>query len=236
MCPARLKWRLKYFASRDAMDIENLGESTIDKLLDKDLVDNIADLYLLKKEDILTLEGFKEKSAQNLLDAINKSKQQDLSRLIYGLGIRHVGKYAAQILASKFNSMDELAKVTPEELKEIDGFGDKTAEAIGDFFATEENIKLIKRLKDIGVKTKETRRKGLPFEGKKFVFTGELSTFTRPDASDMVKKQGGIVASSVGKDIDYVVVGENPGSKYEKAKKLQVKIISEDEFKDLVSK
>jgi len=236
MCPARLKWRLKYFASRDAMDIENLGESTIDKLLDKGLVDNIADLYLLKKEDILTLEGFKEKSAQNLLDAIENSKQQDLSRLIYGLGIRHVGKYAAQILASKFNSIDELAKVSPEALKEIDGLGDKTAEAIGDFFATEENIKLISRLKDIGVKTKEEKRDNLPLSGKKFVFTGGLSTLTRPEASDLIKQKGGIIASSVGKDIDYVILGGEPGSKYEKAKKLGLKIINEKEFKDLVSK
>ena len=122
------------------MDINHLGESTIDKLLDAGLVDNIADLYYLKKEDILKLEGFKDKSAENLLDSIEKSKQQDLSRLIYGLGIRHVGKYASQILARKFTSIDELAKASEEELKQIDGLGDKSAEAIVTFFATEENI------------------------------------------------------------------------------------------------
>jgi len=234
MCSARLKWRIKYFASRDAMDIDHLGGSTVDKLIEKGYVDNIADLYSLKKEDILTLEGFKEKSGQNLLDSIENSKKQDLSRLLYGLGIRHVGKYAAQILASRYNSIDELAKMSPEELKEIDGLGDKTAEAIGTFFATEENRELIKRLKDIGVKTKEKRKSNLPLQGKKFVFTGGLSTLSRPEASDLIKQKGGIVASSVGKDIDYVVVGGKPGSKYEKAKKLGLNIIDEEEFIKLV--
>jgi len=133
-CPARLKWRVKYYASRDAMDIDHLGESTIDKLLEKRLIENVADLYFLTKEDILSIEGFKDKSAQNLIDSIEKSKKQDLSRLIYGLGIRHVGKYAAQLLASQYQSIDELEKAPIEELEEIDGLGDKTAEAIGTFF------------------------------------------------------------------------------------------------------
>jgi len=234
MCPARLKWRLQYYASRDAMDIDHLGESTIDKLKEEGLIDNIADLYSLKKEDILKLEGFKEKSAQNLLGSIEKSKKQDLSRLIYGLGIRHVGKYAAQILASKYNSLDEISKTSPEELKEIDGLGDKTAEAIGNFFATEENRELIKRLKDIGVKTKEKIKPNLPLQGKKFVFTGGLSTLSRPEASDFIKQKGGIVVSSVGKDINYVIVGDRPGSKYEKAKKLGLNIIDEEEFIALI--
>ena len=235
LCPARLKWRVKYYASRDAMDIDNLGESTIDKLLEKGLIDNIADLYFLKKEDILKLEGFKEKSAQNLLDSIEKSKKQDLSRLIYGLGIRHVGKYAAQLLASKYNSIDELAQTDEEKLKEIDGMGEKSAAAIATFFATDENIRLIERLKDIGVKTKEIKKEGLPLQDKKFVFTGGLSTFTRPEASDLIKQKGGMVASSISKDIDYVVIGNKPGSKYEKAKKLNLTIINEDKFKELVS-
>ena len=156
--------------------------------------------------------------------------------MIFGLGIRHVGKYAAQLLASKYNSIDELAKASEEELKEIDGLGDKSAEAIGTFFATEENKKLLNRLKDIGVKTKETRKKDLPLQGKKFVFTGGLTTLTRPDASDLVKQKGGIIASSVVKDIDYVVVGEKPGFKYEKAKKLKLAIINEEEFKKLKTK
>ena len=237
MCPARLKWRIKYYASRDAMDIDHLGESTIDKLIENDLIDNIADLYNLKKEDILTLEGFKEKSAQNLLDSIKRSKKQSLSRLIYGLGIRHVGKYAAQLLASQYNSIDKLAKIDIEELKEIHGLGDKTAEAIGTFFATEENIELINKLKNIGIKTHEVvRTEDIPLKGKKFVFTGGLQSLSRPDASDVVKQKGGIVSSSVSKDTDYVIVGEKPGSKYEKAKKMGIAIINEKEFRKLVGK
>jgi len=237
MCPARLKWRIKYYASRDAMDIDHLGESTIDKLIENDLIDNIADLYNLKKEDILTLEGFKEKSAQNLLDSIKESKNQSLSRLIYGLGIRHVGKYAAQLLASQYNSIDKLAKIDIEELKEIHGLGDKTAEAIGTFFATEENIELINKLKNIGIKTHEVvRTENMPLKGKKFVFTGGLQSLSRPDASDVVKQKGGIVSSSVSKDTDYVIVGEKPGSKYEKAKNLGLTILNEEEFKKLVGK
>jgi len=236
MCPARLKWRVKYYASRDAMDIDHLGGSTIDKLIEKNLIDNIADLYFLRKEDILTLEGFKDKSAQNLIDSINNSKKQDLSRLIYGLGIRHVGKYAAQILASKYNSIDKLAKASPEELMEIDGLGDKTAEAVGTFFATVENIELINRLNTIGVKTREKKKTKLTYQGKKFVFTGGLSTLSRPEASDLIKKVGGIVSSSVGKDIDYVVVGDKPGSKYKKAEKLKLNIINEEKFIELFIK
>ncbi len=234
-CPARLKWRIRYFASRDAMDIDNLGESTVDKLIDAGLVDNISDLYSLRKEDILKLEGFKDKSAENLLESIQRSKQQDLSRLIYGLGIRHVGKYAAQILARKYVSIDELAKASEEDLKKIDGLGDKSAQAIVTFFATEENIALIERLKDIGVKTKSEKKQNLALQDKKFVFTGGLSTISRPDATELIKQKGGIVASSISKDIDYVILGDKPGSKIDKAKKLNLKIINEEEFKKLVS-
>lgn len=235
MCPARLKWRIKYFASRDAMDIDHLGGSTVDKLIEKGFVDSIADLYSLRMEDLLTLEGFKEKSAQNLLDSIEKSKNQSLSRLIYGLGIRHVGKYAAQLLAAKYFSLDLLSKANVEELKDIYGLGEKTAEAIGTFFATEENRELIEKLKDVGVKIKkETKEEDLLLKGKKFVFTGGLQTLTRPNASDIVKEKGGIVTSSVGKDLDFIVVGEKPGSKYGKAKKLGVTILNEEEFKELV--
>ncbi|MBP1661913.1 MAG: ligase [Thermoplasmatales archaeon] len=232
-CPARLKWRIEYFASRDAMDIDHLGGQTIDKLIEKGLIEDIADVYALTEHDILQLEGFKDKSVQNLLDSIEKSKQQGLARLIYGLGIRHVGKYAAQILAAQYQSIDELASKTAEELTQIHGLGDKTAEAIATFFATEENIELINKLKGIGIKTKETKKEG-PLAGKKFVFTGGLATLSRPDASDLVMKKGGIVASAVGKDIDYVVVGSDPGSKYEKAKKLGLTILDENQFKKLV--
>ena len=232
-CDARLKWRLRYFASRDAMDIDHLGESTIDKLIELNMVENITDLYNLTKEQILKLEGFKEKSAENLLESIEKSKKQDLSRLLYGLGIRHVGKYAAQLLAITYHSIDELAKATEEELKQIDGLGEKSAEAIISYFASEENQKIVEKLKELGVKTKEENKENLKLSGKKFVFTGSIN-LSRPVASDMIKKHGGIVASSVKKDIDYVVVGDKPGSKYNKAKKLDLKIINEEEFRKIV--
>ena len=235
MCPARLKWRIKYFASRDAMDIDHLGGSTVDKLIEKGFVDSIADLYSLTLEDILILEGFKEKSAQNLLDSIEKSKSQSLSRLIYGLGIRHVGKYAAQLLAAKYPSLDLLSKADVEELKDIYGLGEKTVEAVCTFFATEENRELIDKLREVGVKLKEdVKTEYLLLKGKKFVFTGGLKTLTRPKASDLIKEKGGIITSSVGKDLDYIVVGEKPGSKYGKAKKLGVTLLNEEEFIELV--
>jgi len=233
-CPARLKWRIKYFASRDAMDIDHLGEQTIDKLIQEGLVDSIADLYFLEKKDILKLEGFKEKSAQNLLDSIEKSKHQSLSRLIYGLGIRHVGKYAAQILAQHYSSLDTLAQANPEELNEIFGLGEKTAEAIATFFSTQENTNLMEKLKTIGLQIQQKQAKTLPLKGKKFVFTGGLDSLSRPDASDLIKQKGGLVVSSVNKDVDYVVVGNNPGSKYDKAKKLGLTVITEGEFKKLI--
>jgi DNA ligase (NAD+) len=232
-CPARLKWRIEYFASRDAMDIDHLGGKTVDKLIDKGLIDTIADLYKLKKEDLLKLEGFKDKSITNLLDSIEKSKHQGLARLIYALGIRHVGKFAAQLLASHYHSIDELAAQSAEELTQIHGLGKKTAEAIATFFATDENIELINKLKDIGIRTKETKKAGR-LSGKKFVFTGGLQSLSRPDASDLVIKNGGMVSLSIGKDIDYVVAGTEPGSKYQKAKKLGLRIIDENEFKTLV--
>ncbi len=237
MCPARLKWRIKYYASRDAMDIDHLGGQTIDKLIENDLIDNIADLYTLTEENIIPLEGFKEKSAHNLIESINKSKQQNLARLIYGLGIRHVGKYAAQLLASHYQSLDHLAQATEEELKNIHGLGDKSAEAIATFFATEENQHLIEKLKTIGVQTQqETSAHEQNLQGQKFVFTGGLHTLSRPDASEMIIKQGGIVASTVTKDTNYVVVGNNPGSKYQKAQKLGITIINEQEFLNLINK
>ena len=215
------------------MDIDHLGGKTIDKLIEKGLIDSIADLYKLKKEDLLKLEGFKDKSITNLLASIEKSKQQGLARLIYALGIRHVGKYAAQLLASQYHSIDELAAQSAEELMQIHGLGEKTAEAIATFFATDENIELINKLKGIGIKTKEAKKEGRLL-GKKFVFTGGLQSLSRPDASDLVIKNGGLVASSIGEDIDYVVVGTDPGSKYQKAKKLGLRIIDEKEFKTLV--
>jgi DNA ligase (NAD+) len=235
-CPAKLKWRLIYFASRDSMDIDHLGAQTIDKLINKGLVDSITDLYSLSKDDILHLDGFKEKSAQNLIDSINKSKKNNLSKLIYGLGIRHVGKYASQLLSSKYESLDELANASEEELKEIDGLGDKSSESIVTFFSTDENKITIQRLKELGVSTESSSKQDQLLKGKKFIFTGSLKRFSRNKASDLVIEKGGIITSAVSKNIDYVVVGDKPGSKYNKAKKLNLKLISEEEFEEIINK
>jgi DNA ligase (NAD+) len=234
-CPSRLKWRIEYYASRDAMDIEHLGGQTIDKLIEKGLVDSIADLYALTKEDLMKLEGFKDKSAENLLESIDRSKHQGLARLIYGLGMRHVGKFAAQLLASQYSSLDALSRASAEELDLIPRLGEKTAEAIATFFATEENQELLEKLKKAGVAMQQQKPSGpSPLSGKKFVFTGGLETLTRPQASDLVIKKGGMVVTSVGKDVDYVVAGKDPGSKRAKAEKLGLTILDENAFKKLV--
>ena len=232
-CPARLMWRIKYFASRDAMDIDHLGESTIDKLIEKELINNIADLFILKKEDILKLEGFKEKSAENLINSINNSKKQNLSRLIYGLGIQYVGKYAAQLISNKFNSIDEIEKASIEEFNNIDGLGIKTAESIATFFSLQDNKEIIKKLKEIGINPKNVIKKNI-LQNKKFVFSGGLINISRSEASELIKQNGGIVSTSISKKIDYLVLGNKPGSKYIKAQKLGVKIINESEFMDLL--
>ena len=191
---------------------------------------------LLTKQDILTLEGFKEKSAENLLRSIEKSKQRDLPHLIFGLGIRHVGKFAAQLLAKHYASLDALSNATLPELVDIDGLGEKTAEAIVTFFGTEENQELLQKLKDAGLNTiKKQSTTTDTLSGKRVVFTGSL-TIPRAKASDIVKEHGGIVVSSVGKSTDYVVIGENPGSKVEKAKTYGIPILKEQEFLYLTKK
>jgi DNA ligase (NAD+) len=213
------------------------GMQWIDKLLDANLIYDVADLYSLKFDDIASLAGFKEKSAKNLIDSIEKSKQQDLSRLIYALGIRHVGKYASQLLARHYSSLDELSKSTSESLKEIDGLGEKSSESIVTFFSAEENITMIKKLNDIGVRTRQVKQqKGLPLAGKKFVFTGTLDHMSRSEAADIVEELGGMIVSSVSQLTDYVILGKNPGSKYEQAQKLGVTIIKEDEFLSLTKR
>ena len=234
MCPARLKWRVKHYASRDAMDIEHLGFSTIDKLIEKKLIDNISDIYFLNINDVLSIEGFKEKSAQNLIYSIEKSKNMSFERLIYGLGIRHVGKYAAQLISKKYSSIDELANAEIEDLINIEGLGEKTSNEIVSFFSNHENINLIQRLKEAGVKTYNYKsEKKLPLLNKKFVFTGSLTKFTRNEAAELIKDKGGIVTSSITKNTDYLILGENPGSKLDKAKKYNIEILNEEEFTKL---
>lgn len=231
-CPAQLRRRISHFAAKGAMDIEHLGPETVDKLLESELVESLDDLYSLKKDNLLKLEGFEEKSADNLINAINESKTQELSRLIFGVGIRHVGQYAAQLLANYFGSLDGLSQAMGYQLEGIKGIGKESAESVLSFFADEDNKKLIQALKEKGVSPKE--KKSGPLEGKQFVFTGSMENLKRGEAKEMVEKMGGIVSVSVSKNIDFVVVGEKPGSKFEKAKKLGIKILDEEEFKKLV--
>lgn len=241
-CPAQIKERIRHFASRDAMDIEGLGPAIIDQLVEKRLVKDISDLYFLKREDIISLERMAEKSADNLLDAIKKSKKKSLANLIYGLGIRYVGVHTSEVIARYYPTLDKFKKAGLEELIEINEIGPKIARSIILFFKEKENIAIIERLRSAGLnfgQEEEGVKKGkepLPLSGKQFVLTGTLNDFTRTQAKEIISKLGGRVTGSVSKKTDYVVAGEDPGSKYEKAKKFGIPIINEEEFKKIITK
>jgi DNA ligase (NAD+) len=236
-CPAQVKERIKFFASRDAMNIEGLGDAIIEQLVDKKIIEDFSDLYYLKLEDFLKLERMGEKLASNILSSIEKSKNTTLSRFIYSLGIRHVGQHIGEILAENYKSIENLSKASFDELKEIPEVGPKIAESIVNFFKNPKNLQVIEKLKKAGIKfISEEGKEKLPLSGLQFVFTGTLKNYTRSEAENIVKKLGGKVSSSVSKNTDYVVVGEEPGSKYEKAKKLNIKILQEEEFQNLIKK
>ncbi len=235
-CPAKRKESLLHFAGRHAMNIDGLGEKIVDQLVDKGMVKDVADLYALKLEELAGLERMAEKSAQNLLDEIEASKKNSLARLIYALGIQFVGERTGQLLAEHFSSLEELAAAKEEELMEVPEVGPKVAASIAEFFSEPANRQLIKKLRKTGVHpTAEKRQvKSDKFAGKSFVFTGGLANRSREEAGEIVQQHGGKVSSSVSKKTDYVVVGADPGSKYEKAKELGVTILSEAEFEKLV--
>lgn len=239
-CPAQIKERIIHFAHRDAMDIENLGEKLVNQLVDKGLVRNFADIYRLTEEQLVALERMGKKSAQNLLTAIEKSKTRPLPNFIFALGIRHVGLQSAKILAAKFKTLEALMKAKPEELANIEGVGPVMAESIYEFFSTPENIQTIKELLSLGVKPGEEKvgvEAAHPeISGKTFVFTGALSSMTRSEAEKLVESLGGTAGKSVTRQTDYVVVGEEPGSKLAKAQQLGIKILTEEEFLRLVGK
>jgi DNA ligase (NAD+) len=218
------------------MDIDGLGEKIVDQLVDKGMVKDAADLYALKQEEVAALERMAEKSAQNLLEEIEASKKNSLARLIYALGIQFVGERTGQLLAEHFSSLEELAAAKEEELEQVPEVGPKVAASIVEFFSEPANRQLIKRLAKAGVRpTAEKRQvKSDKFAGKSFVFTGTLANRTREEAGAIVVEHGGKVSGSVSKKTDYVVVGTDPGSKYEKAKELGVTILSEGEFEKLV--
>lgn len=234
-CPAQIKGRILHFVSRDAMDIENIGESLVNQLVNKGIVKDIGDLYYLKVDDLLPLERMGRVLAEKIVRNIQNSKNRPLHRLIYGLGIFHVGKHVAEILTQKFKTMDEFLKANIEDYMEIEGIGPKTAKSLYMFFHEPKNIELIEKLKKAGVRMTEEESEG-KLKGLVFVFTGALKSMTRHEAEELVKSEGGSVASSVSKKVNYVVVGEKPGSKLEKAKRLGVKIINEEEFLKLIGR
>ncbi|MFH1368137.1 MAG: NAD-dependent DNA ligase LigA [Elusimicrobiota bacterium] len=235
-CPAQLERGLAHFASRGAMDIEGMGESAVQQLVRNGKVRRFEDIYELRKEDLLKLELFADKKAEKLLAAIEKSKKQPLSRLLFGLGIPNVGEKAAITIAERFKNIYNLSKADKEELSRINEIGPVMAEAISDYFSQKSVSKLIERLKEFGVNTKEPEREKGPQKllGKTFVFTGEMKGFARSDAEAKVRELGGNPSSSVSKKTDFIVAGENPGSKYDKAKALGVKIISEEDFQKMI--
>jgi DNA ligase (NAD+) len=235
-CPAQLQRLLAHFVSRNAMDIDGIGEKIAAALIANGLVKDAADLYSLTKEQLLTMDGIEEKSAGNLLTAIDESKERPLGRLIFALGIRHVGAEIADILANHFGNIDALSQATGEELTQIPAIGPKIAESIVAFFQKDRNRSIIEGLKKAGVNLKERggEQKDLPLKGQQFVLTGTLASLTRNEAETRIKELGGSIGSSVSKKTTFVVAGTDPGSKIEKARKLGVKIISEDEFLKLI--
>jgi DNA ligase (NAD+) len=217
------------------MEIDFLGAKTVAQLVEKGLVADLSDLYGLKREDLLELEGFADKSADNLLSAIEASKRARLDRFVYALGIPNVGQHVARVLASHFGSLEALAAATQEELVSVHEVGEEVARAVVDYFADGRNREVIERMKARGLELEwETTQREKKLQGAKIVFTGALQHLQRDEAKQLVEDLGGRVTSSVSKNTSFVVVGESPGSKAEKAKELGVKVLTEREFLELV--
>ena len=234
-CPAQLKGRIQHFASKNAMDIDGLGEKLVDQLVEEGLIKKIEDIYTLTKDELMELEKMAEKSSQNLIEAIENSKEVRLARFLYALGIRNVGRHAGTLLEDHFGSIDKIMNASEEELSNIHEIGPIVAENIHSFFSEEKNINTVRSLMDQGLvlktPSKEDKKK---LEGKTFVFTGALDNYTRNEARELVESFGGRSTSSVSGNTDYLVAGENPGSKADKARDLGVEILSETEFEELI--
>src|SRR5436305_522641 len=236
-CPAKLQGTILHFASRGVMNIDGMGESLVNQLIEKGLVKNVADIYDLTKGKLLSLERFADKSAQNIIDEIENSKKLPLERVIYGLGIRMVGERTAQFLAEHFGSMEALADASVEELQSVNEVGPRIAESIVEFFSNTANRKLVERLGEAGLTFKgKKKERGTKLAGKTFVLTGTLAKYTRDEAKKMIEDAGGKVTGSVSKKTDYVVAGSDAGSKLDKAKELGVPAIDEKEMEKLVGR
>ncbi len=238
-CPAQLKERILHFVSREAMDIDGVGPALVNQLVDGGLVHNVADLYGLSKEQLVSLERMGEKSAENILTAIDQSRNRGLAPLIFALGIRFVGTRASEILADRYGSMAALAAATEEELTRIPEIGPKIAASIVEYFQSEQARRLLQKFDLSGVRMRQEKAPAAAGEqtlaGKQFVLTGTLSSLTRGEAEDLIKNLGGKVASTVSKKTDYVVVGQDPGSKYDKAVSLGIPVLDEDAFRRLAA-
>jgi DNA ligase (NAD+) len=239
-CPAQVKERLIHFASRRAMDIEGLGDKIVSLFFEKGFLKDPSDIYYLKerREELIRLEKFGKKSVRNLLDRIEESRERPLSRVLTALGIRHVGEHVAAVLAANFRTIDQIAAAGEEKLQQVPEIGPKVAQSIAEFFSNPQNREVIDRLKKAGVKfvpeiVTEAAKGEQKFAGKTFVFTGSLATLSRDDAEALVRRLGGTASSSVSKKTSYVVAGESPGSKYNKALELGVTILTEPEFRTL---
>lgn len=238
-CPAQVEREIIHFASRNAMDIEGLGPAVVRQLLKEELIQDISDIYYLKKEQLLTLERTGNKSAENLLNGIETSKENGLARLVFALGIPLVGQRAGKVLARHFKSIEELAQATEEDLVAINEIGEKMAENIVAFFQGHENQRILERLEKAGVimeSQKQSKEEETFLEGVTFVLTGTLPTLTRKEASALIEERGGKVSSSVSRKTNYLLAGAEAGSKLEKAKKLGVAVINEEEFKNMIDK
>ncbi len=235
-CPAQVQQRVGHFASRGAMDIEGIGEKMSVALIENGLIQDAADIYFLTKEKLLGMERMAEKSASNLLESIRGSRDRSLARLIFALGIFHVGEEFAQVLADHFKSLDRLAAAIEEELMTIPSVGPKIARSVAAFFMDERNREIIRKLKEAGVQTEEKAAKAeaLPLAGKEFVITGRLSSMSRQQAEDKVKALGGTAGSSVTRKTTFLVAGEEPGSKLDKARSMGTQVITEEEFLKMI--
>ena len=237
-CPAQLMRHMIHFVSRDAMDIDGLGERVLRALVDNSLISSPLDLYRLSKDDIMTLDKKKDKSATNLINAIEKSKSNDLYRIVFSLGIRHIGQKAAKLLSDKFRTLDDIANATVEDIASIEGFGDIMAQSVFSYFQLDESKKLVEEIKSLDINTTNlSEPKNIdqdnPFFNKTFVITGTLPNYKRTEAAQIIESLGGKVSSSVSKKTDYVLAGEDAGSKLTKAQSLGIKIIDEKEFESM---
>src|SRR5262249_8418297 len=241
-CPAQLKERLRFYAHRNAMDIEGLGTALIHQLVDTGLVRSIPDLYRLTLEQLVELERMGQKSAQNLLDGIEASKARGLTRVLTGLGIRHVGEHMAELLAAEFGNIDDLMSASAERLAQVEGIGPERGESIHRFFHSTAGTAVIEDLRGLGVKLTEDARPApakagsTALAGRTFVVTGTLARYSRDEAENLIKKLGGKATGSVSKKTDYVVAGDKAGSKLDKARQLGVPVLTEEEFEKLIGK